>query len=149
VNIAAAESRVGLPVTTTVYTPATAVFLTLNEPDNEPLAENVHVTAVAIDDGVLDTQAYVPASLGLNPLPVTATEVPAGPEARLSEIATVVDVTVNGTEAESLVLPVTATVYVPDVDPTATWKDPNTEPPAEKVHVAAVTIDDGVLVTQG
>jgi hypothetical protein len=85
----------------------------------------------------------------LNPLPLIATEVPAGPEEGLNEIAAVVDVTMNGAGAESLVLPVTMTVYDPDVDPTATWKDPDTEPLAENVHVAAVTIDDGLLVTHG
>ena len=91
----------------------------------------------------------MPTSLGLNPLPVIVIGVPAGPEVGLSEIAGVVEVTVNAAEAESLVLPVIATVYAPDVDPTATWKDPDTEPLAENVQVAAVTIDDGVLVTQG
>jgi hypothetical protein len=91
----------------------------------------------------------VPASLGLNPLPENVTPVPSGPEVGLTEIVAVVDVTVNAAEAESLVLPVIATVYAPAVDPTATWKDPDTEPVAEKVQVAAVTIDEGVLVTQG
>jgi hypothetical protein len=57
VNFAVAESPDGVPVTTTVYTPGAAVPLTLKEPDTEPLAENVHVAAVAIDDGILETQA--------------------------------------------------------------------------------------------
>jgi hypothetical protein len=56
VNCAVAESPDGAPVTTTVYTPATAALLTLKEPDTEPLAENVHVAAVTIDDGMLETQ---------------------------------------------------------------------------------------------
>ena len=56
VNCAEAESPVGLPVTSTVYTPAATVFLTLNEPDTEPLAEKVHVAAVTIEDGTLETQ---------------------------------------------------------------------------------------------
>jgi hypothetical protein len=84
----------------------------------------------------------------LNPLPVTDTGVPSGPEEGLNEIAAVVEVTMNGAGAESLVLPVTTTVYDPDVDPTATWKDPDTEPVAVNVHVAAATMDDGILVTQ-
>jgi hypothetical protein len=85
----------------------------------------------------------------LNPLPLIATEVPAAPEEGLNEIIVAVVVTVNGCGAESLVLPVTMTVYDPAVDPTATWKDPDTAPLAEKVHVAAVTMGDGLLVTQG
>ena len=85
----------------------------------------------------------------MNPLPLIVTGVPTGPEVGLSEIEAVVDVTVNEFEAESVALPVTVTLYAPDADPTATWNDPDTEPLAEKVHVAAVTIDDGVLVTQG
>ena len=56
-NCAEAESPVGLPVTRTVYTPAAAVFLTLNEPDTEPLAEKVHVAAVTMEDGTLETHA--------------------------------------------------------------------------------------------
>jgi hypothetical protein len=57
VNCAEAESPDGVPVTTTVYTPAMAALLTLKEPDTEPLAENVHVAAVKMDDGILETQA--------------------------------------------------------------------------------------------
>ena len=57
VNCAVAESPKGVPVATTVYTPAAAVFLTLKEPDKEPPEESVQVAAVTMDDGTLETQA--------------------------------------------------------------------------------------------
>jgi len=83
----------------------------------------------------------------LNPLPVTDTTVPPGPKLGLSEIAAAV--TVNCAEAASPVgLPVTLIVYTPGAAVFFTLNEPDTEPLAEKVQVAAVTIDDGVLETQ-
>ena len=58
-------------------------------------------------------------------------------------------VTVNVAEAESVVLPVTLMEYTPNAAVDKTVKDPDMEPLTENVHVTAVTIDDGVLVTQG
>jgi len=84
----------------------------------------------------------------LNPLPVTATTVLTGPKLGLSEI--VAAVTVNCAEAESAVgVPVTFTVYTPGTAVFFTLNEPDTEPLAVNVQVAAVTIDDGILVTQG
>ena len=55
VNVAEAESPV-LPLTLMEYAPNAAVLLTLNEPDTKPFAENVHVTAVRMDAGVLEIE---------------------------------------------------------------------------------------------
>jgi hypothetical protein len=84
-NGAEAESLV-LPLTVIVYVPTTAVDKTVNDPNIEPLMENVHVAAVTMVVGVLVTHGYVPASLGLNPLPVIVTVLPAGPDVGLSVI---------------------------------------------------------------
>ena len=99
--------------------------------------------------GVLVIDAPEQVSVDLKPLPEIDTLSPALTKVGLSVIVGVGLVTVNVAEAESLVLPLTLMEYAPNAAVFLTWNEPDTEPLAEKVHVAAVTIDDGVLVTQG
>jgi hypothetical protein len=60
--------------------------------------------------GVLEIVVHGPTSAGLNPPPVIITTVPDGPEAGLSAMAGVVDVTVKVAFAKSPPLPVTMMV---------------------------------------
>jgi len=98
--------------------------------------------------GVLVIDAPEQVSVDLKPLPEIDTLSPALTKVGLSVIVGVGLVTVNVAEAESPVLPLTLMEYAPNT-PVLALKEPDMEPLAEKVHVAAVTIDDGVLVTQG
>jgi hypothetical protein len=85
-----------------------AVLLTVNEQPGaiEPL-ETVQVTPLAKMVGVYESVTDVSEELKLPP--VTTTVTPGGPEVGLSAIGTIVKVAC----AESRVLPISTTVYVP------------------------------------
>ena len=86
-KVAVAESPV-LPVTLIVWTPCAALLETVKAAEvKPPLEEIVHEESVTTSGrGVLVIGTQEPASLGLNPLPVTVTVVPAGPELLLRAI---------------------------------------------------------------
>ena len=88
-----------------------------------PLVLMLHEMGVIIDGpGLLDT-TQVALSLGLKPLPVIVTDVPAGPLFGVRAIFGEVVVTVKVAVAKSPVgLPRTLTVYVPGVAVEATTK---------------------------
>jgi len=71
-------------------------------------------------------KVHVPASPVLKPLPVTATIVPIEPMLGVSTMNGVLTVTVKLAEAESPVVPVTVSVYVPGVAPVFTMNPPVT-----------------------
>jgi hypothetical protein len=87
----------------------------------------------------------VPASAGANPLPVTVTTVPTGPDEGESVILGALAVTVNLASATCpVVTPVTSMLYVAvGTSPTVNVKGDNT-PVAENVHAPAAVITAGV-----
>lgn len=91
-----------------MYVPTGAVLLTMNEqPEAIVPPETGQVPVAPKPAGLLESITLV--SEELKPPPVTATEVPGGPELGLRTSGS----TVKVAEAESRVLPVSTTVYVP------------------------------------
>jgi hypothetical protein len=74
-------------------------------------------------------------SLAANPLPLTVTTVPSGPELGVREIGK--PAKLNVAEPESRVLPISTTVYVPGGWPPATVNDAEITCPSDMLHEAA------------
>jgi hypothetical protein len=111
------------------------VLLTANEQPEEivPL-ETVHVVGLVIrPDGAFVSVTDV--SEGLKPLPDTTTVTPGGPEVGLSVIAA--GGTVKVAWAESRVLPVSTTVYVPGFSVLATVIEAEVIFPSDMLHESA------------
>ena len=73
----------------------------------------VHVGALTMFAGVLNTDEHAPASAVLKPLPLRVTAVETGPEFGVRVKVAVFRVTVRAAVAISPLLPVTDTMYIP------------------------------------
>lgn len=108
----------------------------------------MHVGALTMLDGVLNTDEHGPASAVLKPFPLRVTAVETGPEFGVRTKVAVFRVTVRAAVAMSPLLPVTETTYIPGVAVLRTVKLLVVSWPVFViVHVGALTMFDGVLKT--
>lgn len=108
---------------------------TVNEPLIEPPLAIVHDVAVVMSgSGVLES-VQGPTSPTANPLPVTVTTVPRGPELGLRVIFGELVVTVNVAEPKSPSVPVAVIVCAPKAAGIVVVNDPVIVPVAVNVHV--------------
>lgn len=124
---------------------------TVNEPLTEPPLAIVHDTAVVMSgSGVLES-VQAPTSPTANPLPVTVTTVPRGPEVWLRVIFGELVVTVNVAEPKSPSVPVAVIVCAPSAAGIVVVNDPVIVPVGVKVHVDVKWLmisGSGILVKQ-